>query len=147
MSGYYCSILKNCFGFDRLLRLKVSETGDDWDEHLNHALFDVRIRPHTATKFSRFDLFHSWRFRFNPNDSETQEENELLEVLQSGKEVQEEQMQKNCEETMARFDTAKDLILEEAAANIQKEQLRQKTAFNRKKMGHGVVMKRGKNSW
>jgi hypothetical protein len=123
--------------------LKVSETGDDWDEHLNHALFDVRIRPHTATKFSPFDFFHSWKFRFNPSDSETSEENEHLEVLQSGDRYPEEQIDKSCEEMVARFNKAKDLITEEAAANIKREQHRQKTAFDKKKMGHGVEIKKG----
>jgi hypothetical protein len=90
-------------------------------------------------------LFHSWKFRFNPSDSETSEENQHLEVLQSGDKHLEDQMNKSCEEMMARFDMAKDLITEEAAANIKKEQLRQKTAFDRKKMGYGVEIKKGIN--
>ena len=117
--------------------------GDDWDEHLNHALFDIRIRPHTATKFSPFEMFHTWEMRFDPHETETPEEEAFLDEIDSADKAVEERLGKSCEEMIARFETARELIMEKATANIEKEQYRQKKGFVTKNLGKGAIVKQG----
>ena len=88
--------VKNCFS-DRHLDLKINSLGDDWDEHLNHALFDIRIRPHTATKFSPFEMFHTWEMRFDPHETETPEEEAFLDEIDSADKAVEERLGKSSE--------------------------------------------------
>jgi hypothetical protein len=59
--------------------------------------------------------------RFDPHETETVEEEALLQAMDTGDKAVEEQLGKNCEE-MTRFNTARELIREKATANIDKEQ-------------------------
>jgi hypothetical protein len=131
----------------RQLEVKVNADCDDWDEHLNHALLDIRIRKHTATRYSPFDMFHSWNFRFDPSAEESPEENDVLEALNSDDPEVNIQLEllisKACEKTFSRFDAVRDELVENAAANIHKEQLRQRKAFDNKHLGKGAEINRG----
>ena len=44
---------------------------------------------------------------------------------------------------IARFETARQLIMEKATANIEKEQYRQKKGFDTKNLGKGAIVKQG----
>jgi hypothetical protein len=64
--------------------MKVKSSGDDWDEHLNRVLLDICIHPHTAMKFSPFEMFHTWEMRFDLHETETPEEEVLLQAKDTG---------------------------------------------------------------
>jgi hypothetical protein len=127
------------------LNLKVKSSGDDWDEHLNHALFDIRIRPHTATKFSPFEMFHTWEMRIDPHETEIAEEEALLQAMDTEDKAVEEQLGKSCEEMITRFNAAREIIREKATENIEKEQYRQKKGFDTKNLGKGTTVNQGMN--
>ena len=88
-------------------------------------------------------MFHTWEMRFDPHETETPEEEAFLDEIDSADKAVEERLGKNCEEMIARFETARELIMEKATANIEKEQYRQKKGFDTKNLGKGAIVKQG----
>ena len=88
-------------------------------------------------------MFHTWEMRFDPHETETPEEEAFLDEIDSADKAVEERLGKSCEEMIARFETARELIMEKASANIEKEQYRQKKGFDTKNLGKGATVKQG----